>query len=636
MTKLSGKTPDLTAERIEQLRSIFPEVFEEGKINFDRLKQELGGQIDSGQERYHFTWNGKNRALRLSQASGTGTLRPCMEESKNWDSTRNLYLEGDNLEVLKLLQKSYHEKIQMIYIDPPYNTGKDFIYPDHFSDSIRNYQEWTGQVDKAGRPQSTNSETDGRFHSKWLSMMYPRLRLARNLLADSGVMFVSLDDNEIANLIKVCDEIFGEGNRIAVICHKSRASVSNDKIISPNHNFILFYAKNRSVLEQMRRQIGLDPDLSGFPFDDADGKGPYRLVPVDGPGGARKGNPYFEFLGVKGYFRFSKETMRKKYQDGFLVKKGNRLYQKYYLRSAEQTRRTDTTWWEDGGLTSSATAQLKSLLQGSYFDNPKPVELIVRMLKLTTFYHKDATILDFFSGSATTAHAVMQMNAEDGGCRRFIMVQLPEPCAEGTEAAKAGYKNICEIGKERIRRAGELVRQQVEEKNSSQKPDQPLKKVPDIGFRVFKLDSSNVKRWNPEAGMVADDAGDSAQLKFSAEKLAQDLMNSLNDGLPGRTELDLVYEILLKMGFELTSPLSREQIDGKNVYVAASGALMLCLGDGVTLDTARGMAELHRRLAPETWKVVFRDCGFASDSDKVNVYEILKSAGLKENNFTTV
>ena len=478
-TTLTGKTPDIGEENIKKLMTMFPEVVTEGKVDFEKLKQLLGEYVDDSNERYNFTWNGKGRALRLSQTPSLGTLRPCKEESKNWDTTQNLYIEGDNLEVLKLLQKSYYGKIKMIYIDPPYNTGKDFVYRDDFHDSLENYKRITGQVDGNGKAISTNTETSGRYHTDWLNMMYPRLRLARNLLKDDGVIFISIDDNEVHNLIKICDEVFGEANRIALICHKARASVSNDKIISNNHNIILFYAKNVNVIESIRKDIGLDPELNGFDLDDNDGRGAYRLVPVDGPGGAKKGNPYYEFMGVEGYFRFSKETMQEKYNMGQIVKKGNSLYQKYYLATARQTRKTDTTWWEDGGFTSSATSKLKELMGGSYFDNPKPIELIMRMLKLMTNSDKDALILDFFSGSATTAHAVMQLNAEDGGNRRFIMVQLPELTDEKSEVYKAGYKNICDIGKERIRRAGEKIKEEYKDKENIENLD--------IGFKVFKF-----------------------------------------------------------------------------------------------------------------------------------------------------
>lgn len=606
-TTLTGKTPDIGEENIKKLMTMFPEVVTEGKVDFEKLKQLLGEYVDDSNERYNFTWNGKGRALRLSQTPSLGTLRPCKEESKNWDTTQNLYIEGDNLEVLKLLQKSYYGKIKMIYIDPPYNTGKDFVYRDDFHDSLENYKRITGQVDGNGKAISTNTETSGRYHTDWLNMMYPRLRLARNLLKDDGVIFISIDDNEVHNLIKICDEVFGEANRIALICHKARASVSNDKIISNNHNIILFYAKNVNVIESIRKDIGLDPELNGFDLDDNDGRGAYRLVPVDGPGGAKKGNPYYEFMGVEGYFRFSKETMQEKYNMGQIVKKGNSLYQKYYLATARQTRKTDTTWWEDGGFTSSATSKLKELMGGSYFDNPKPIELIMRMLKLMTNSDKDALILDFFSGSATTAHAVMELNAEDGGNRKFIMVQLPEPTDEKSEAYKAGYKNICEIGKERIHRAGEKIKEKYKDKDKEN-----IENL-DIGFKVFKLDTSNIRKWQPDY-----------------DNLEQSLLDYVDNFVYGRTELDVVYEIMLKYGLDLTYPVDEFTIAQKKVYSIGFGMLMICLDDEITTEVAKGILAKIKELSPESSRVVFKDNGFKSDSNKTNIKEILKSGGIEE------
>ncbi|MCD8106384.1 MAG: site-specific DNA-methyltransferase [Oscillospiraceae bacterium] len=462
-SKMKFETPDLVSSNIDRIGEMFPNCLTEavgsdGKpkkaINFEVLKQMLSSEIVDGDEAYEFTWVGKKSSIVEANKPIRKTLRPCPEESVDWDTTENLYIEGDNLEVLKLLQESYLGKVKMIYIDPPYNTGNDFVYADDFVRSQDEENRQMGMYDEEENRLFKNTDSNGRFHSDWCTMIYPRLLLARNLLSDDGVIFIWIDDNEVANLTKICDEVFGATNRISLICHKSRASISNDKIISPNHNIILFYAKNITTIEEERKMIGLDPILEGFDLNDNDGRGDYRLVPVDGPGGAKKGNPYFEFLGVEGYWRFSKETMQEKYEQGLVVKRGNSLYQKYYKSSAEQTRRTATTWWDDAGLMSTATSRLKALMGNSTFDTPKPLELIDRMLRMTTYDNKEAIVLDFFSGSATTAHAVMQLNAEDGGHRKFIMVQLPEKCDEKSEAYKAGYKNICEIGKERIRRGG--------------------------------------------------------------------------------------------------------------------------------------------------------------------------------------
>ena len=355
------------------------------------------------------------------------------------------------------------------------------MYNDSFVMSKREADVTEGNADDLGARYTINKDAQNRYHANWLNMMYPRIKMAFDILKDDGAMFISIDDNESTNLIKICDEIFGEDNRIALICHKSRASISNDKIISPNHNTILFYAKRIDVLESKR--IGLDPILEGFDLNDNDGKGDYRLVPVDGPGGAKKGNPFYTFLGVEGYWRFSKATMQEKYDAGLVVKKGNSLYQKYFRSSAANTRRTATTWWDDGGLTSSATSKLKSLMGKTTFDTPKPLELVAKMLRLITFDDREAVILDFFSGSSTTAHAVMNYNFEDNGRRKFIMVQLKEETAKNSEARNNGYSDICEIGKERIRRAGEKIK--------SEHPDADI----DIGFKVFRTADTNIK-WN--------------------------------------------------------------------------------------------------------------------------------------------
>lgn len=611
MEKMKSESLDILNENIKKMKELFPEVFTEDKIDFQRLEEILGNYVEDSNERYSFNWNGKGRALRISQTPSTGTLRPSKEDSKNWATTKNLYIEGDNLEVLKLLQKTYHSKIKMIYIDPPYNTGKDFVYKDDYRDNIKNYLDYTGQTDEEGRKMGTNSETSGRYHTDWLNMMYPRLRLARNLLTDDGVIFISIDDNEVHNLRKICDEVFGEDNFICNICHKARASVSNDKIMSSNHNIILLYGKNEKKVFEKRKTIGLDPDLSGFGNQDNDIRGPYKLTPVDGPGGAQKGNPYYEFLGIEGYFRYSKETMQRKYEDGLIVKTANGLQQKYYLEDAKKSRKTDTTWWDDGGLTSNATRSLISLMGEKTFDTPKPVSLIHRMLKLFSNFDKDSIILDFFSGSSTTAHAVMQLNAEDNGNRKFIMVQLPEPTDENSEAYKAGYKNIAEIGKERIRRAGEKIKEDNKDKEGIENLD--------IGFKVFKLDKSNIKEWNPDYN----------NLQTTLEDMVENFV-------PGRTEEDILYEIILKYGIYLTLPIEEHSIEGKRVFNIGMGALFICLDNDITLGVVEGIGKLKERLAPEITRVVFKDNGFKDDSIKTNAILILKRYGIDENEVKSI
>ena len=603
MDKMKFETPDMTAGNVEKIAELFPNCVtemrdENGKvkrgINFEVLKQMLSSDVVDGDECYEFTWVGKKASIAEANKPIRKTLRPCVEESKDWDTTENLYIEGDNLEVLKLLQESYLGKVKMIYIDPPYNTGHDFVYPDSFIMDNNEYNEGIGYFDSDGNINYARENSTGaaKYHSDWCSMIYSRIMLSRNMLADDGAIFISIDDNEVTNLTKICDEIFGEQNRIALICHKSRASISNDKIISPNHNTLLFYAKNISALESKRRQIGLDPNLEGFDLDDNDGRGAYRLVPVDGPGGAKKGNPFYEFLGIEGYWRFSKETMQEKYNNGYVVKKGNGLYQKYYKSTAEQTRRTATTWWDDAGLMSTATSRLKALMGTATFDTPKPIELIDRMLRMICFQDKEAVIFDFFSGSATTAHAVMQLNAEDGGHRKFIMVQLPEPCDEQSEAYKAGYKNICEIGKERIRRAGEKI------KAESGLAAQNL----DIGFRVLKLADSNMK-----------------DVYYAADDYKQaDLLDMVSNIKDDRTDLDLLFGCLIDWGLPLSMPYTSEQIEGCTVHTYNDGDLIACFDENIPESVVKEIA------SRKPLRAVFRDSSFAGSPAKINVFEIFK------------
>ena len=687
MTTLDGKTPNLAEENIEKLKAVFPDIFEEGKVDLSKLKQDLGEYVDDEKERYNFTWNGKGRALRLSQTPSAGTLRPCPEESKNWGSTKNLYIEGDNLEVLKLLQKSYHGKVKMIYIDPPYNTGNDFVYPDNFADSIENYKEITGQVDNEGHAICNNSEASGRYHTDWLNMMYPRLRLARNLLTEDGVIFISIDDNEQGNLKKICDEIFGNDNFIGMLSVENNPKGrKNSDFISVSSEYCLIFAKHKEnsyFIENVPKKASdMTQDENGKYVH---GSGKRVLV------GENSFNPFVsnvdsdknysvyyrakdyqivlkkelygnmcEDLIADGYVKYCSYFDGQLVENTYTENKFQELFEQHALDFSEdkiyEKNFSDTIRIKSQLVnreyeaivkghkqnysmqltTTGAGAYIKSLfgLSESPFTTPKNVGYM--KLLITLFEKSPFIVLDFFSGSSSTADAVMQLNAEDGGSRRFIMVQLPEPCPKDSEAAKAGYKNICEIGKERIRRAGEKIKTEVEEQNAQLKLDEEPKKIPDIGFQVFKLDSSNLKKWNTEAGMVKDYADGSEQLNFSQKKLAEDLQAAIENYIPGRTEQDVVYEILLKMGFDLTWPVEEKMAAGKKVYIVALGALMLCLENNITPDVARGMAKLHQQLAPETWKVVFRDNGFASDSDKVNVHEILKSAGLEEDAFTTV
>ena len=637
MTKLDGKTPDLAAENIEQLRQIFPDVFEEGKVDFDKLKQVLGEYVDDEKERYNFTWNGKGKALRLAQTPTTGTLRPCPEEreSKNWNNTQNLYIEGDNLEVLKLLQKSYHGKIKMIYIDPPYNTGGDFVYQDDFSDSIENYKRITSQVDDEGKKLGTNTEANGRYHTDWLNMMYPRLRLARNLLKEDGVIIISIDDNEIQNLYHLCNEIFGEDNFVDNIIWKKRyGGGAKEKYLVSLHEYALMYCKNLAQLDELFVPLTTENKNRYYQKKDQNFavRGGYRTHPLEATKSmdARENLVYpipapdGTMIMPQRQWLWSKDRAYAALEKGELeIYRGNdgswQVATKQYLKDEDGVERGGKMFSIIENIyTQHGTNEMISILgNAKIFPFPKPSNFVSQLLQVGM--HKNDIVLDFFSGSSTTAHAVMQLNAEDGGNRKFIMVQLPEPCAEGTEAAKAGYKNICEIGKERIRRAGEKIKAEIEEQNAQLKIGEEPKKVPDIGFKVFKLDSSNLKQWQPDY-----------------DDLETSLFDSISNYVEGRSELDVVYEIMLKMGMELTWPLETHTIGGNNVYEIGMGALMICLDDHITTEVAEGMAALYKELAPETWRVVFKDNGFADDSAKVNIKEILKTAGLEEDAFTTV
>ena len=530
---------------------------------------------------------GKRAALREAAAPINKTLRPCPEESVDWEHTQNLYIEGDNLEVLKLLQNSYMGKVKMIYIDPPYNTGNDFVYHDDFSQSAVEYDDQ--RKDEQGNRYIKNSDGNGRFHSDWCSMIYARLMAARNFLSKDGAIFISIGDDEEANLIKICDEVFGEQNFIASICHKHRASVSNDRIISENHNHLVFYAKDMETLFAKKHMIGDDPNLEGFNLKDE--KGEYRLTPVDGPGGAKKGNPHYEFLGVLGYWRYSKETMQQKYNEGLIVRTANGLQQKYYKSKAEESRKTVTTWWDEDFLTSSATKQLVDLMGGKTFDNPKNVNLILRALKMITKFDDNAIVLDFFSGSGTTGQAVMQLNSEDKGHRKYILVQLNEEIAENSYAYENGYRYIPEIAKERIRRAGKKI-----------KEEHPEAKDLDTGFRVFKCESSNYK-----------------DVAFAPKDYSQDMLAGLVDNIKeDRTDLDLLFDCMLRWGVELSMPLSSQKVDGCTIHNVNDGDLVACFDGNVTEKVIEAIAALS------PVRVVFRDSSFNEAASKMNLFELFK------------
>ena len=539
----SIQTPDLLQERLDRLKADFPDLFtNEGKLNpleLQRLTQE------EGRERFDFSWWGKAAAKRKPFTPTTAALRYDEARSVNPDlANGNAIIEGENLEVLKLLLSAYRGQVKCIYIDPPYNTGNDFVYKDNFAEGKSAYWEQTG-ITQNGVKLSTNTKADGRFHSNWLNMIYPRLLVARQLLREDGVIFVSIDDNEVTHLRKVMDEVFGEGNFIAQICHKARASVSNDKIISSNHNHILLFAKEKPEVEKVRSMFGIEPDLSGYTMQDE--RGYYKLVPVDGPGGASKGNPYYTFMDVTGYFRFSKETMQSKFDQGLIVKKGNSLYQKIYRHDAERTRRTVTTWWDDGFLTSSASSDLARMIGGDFFDHPKSVRLLKQIISLWCNEPRDL-ILDFFFGSGTTGQAVLELSASDGIARRFIGAQIPESTDEKSEARNAGFKKISDITIERVKRVIQ---------GYGDNP-QPIAS----GFKVYTLEKSAF----PRADFAPDpDASPEDNLQaikaFIADKEA-----SLFNTLDAQAVRD---EVLLKCGFQLDYQLTRiNEVERNRLYRA--------------------------------------------------------------------
>ncbi len=624
MNKMDGMSMDLTGENIAQLKKLFPEAVTEGKIDFEVLKALLGGEIEQRQEYYKFTWNGKEAARAYARTRSMGTLRPCVEESSGKDGTpgrfdsENLYIEGDNLEVLKLLQGAYHKKVKMIYIDPPYNTGKDFVYPDNYRDSIKNYKELTGQTDAEGKSTRANPETSGRYHTDWLNMMYPRLILARNLLTDDGVIFISIDDSEQDNLKKLCNEVFGEENFVTNLIWQKKHTRANDaKYFSDNHDFIVVYGKNIGTWEiNLLPRNGNDNGMYSNPDNDPRGvwaSGPIQRKDVQSSGlytiTSPNGKIHTPPPGTS--WRFSEQRMKELIADNHIYfgPDGNNVPRyKRFLSEVQDGLVPTTIWMRDAcGDNQEAISEIREYLKSKLFDTPKPLRLIKQMLVIASL--KDSVILDFFSGSATTAHAVMQLNAEDGGNRKFIMVQLPEPCEEGTEAAKAGYKNICEIGKERIRRAAKKIRK-----------ENPLAcQNQDMGFKVFKLDTSNLLPWNP-----------------SAETLEQDLYKAVDNVLADRSTDDLLYEILLKCNLPLTLPIEEKQFGENTVYIVGMGALAICLDKTIPATIADEIVKLRDAYAPiMPMQVVFRDTGF-DDVGKANALQILKQAGFEEKSIQTI
>lgn len=613
MEHLNMQSMDKVAANVAKIRELFPNcvterINKEGKlehaIDFDMLKQELSDHVVDGlQERYQFTWPDKRKAVLAANAPINKTLRPCREESVDFDNTENLYIEGDNLEVLKLLQETYLGKVKMIYIDPPYNTGNDFVYEDDFKQNSEEYIVNSGQLDDEGNRLVANTESNGRFHTDWLNMIYPRLKLAKDLLSDDGVIFISIDDSEVGNLRKICDEIFGGRNFLAqIIWERAFAPVNLKKHFSPSHDYIICYANNidNCVCNGLKRD---DSSNSRYANPDNDPRGVWTSGDLSvGPAVTEK---IYEIITPSGRsvyppsgycWRLDKNTFFEYVKDKriWFGENGDNVPRiKRFLSEVKQGITPMTIWkFKEVGSSQDASRNLKKLFDDkAFFEYPKSVPLIERCIQL--YSNKKSLILDFFSGSATTAHAVMQLNAEDGGKRKFIMVQLPEECAENSEAYKAGYKNICEIGKERIRRAG----QKIKEENPLTTQDL------DIGFRVLKCDSSNME----DVYFTPKDYMDKQQSLF-VDNIKKD-----------RSDEDLLFDAMLKLDTPLSSKIERITIAGKTVYNVAQGHLMACFDKNVTDEVITAIA----KEMPSYF--VMRDSSQADDSVAINFEQIFNT-----------
>ena len=618
MQKLKMHTPNFTDENISKIAELFPHCVTESKgengnlkksIDFDLLKQTLSHHIVEGQkERYQLNWPGKKDALLTANAPIAKTLRPCREESVNFDTTENLFIEGDNLDALKLLQEAYLGKVKMIYIDPPYNTGKDFIYKDNFAESTDEYLRDSGQKDEDGNRLITNTESNGRFHSDWLSMMYSRLKLARNLLKDDGVIFISIDDNEVHNLRRICDEIFGEENFLANIVWEKRFTRSNNSKTFATLTEHILCVRKSNTLTEVKEPRNAKAD-STYSNPDNDPRGIWTSVSYINPATKEKRpnlsyslkNPITNATVTHPThaWKYEKNTYLEHVRENKLYwgKDGNNTYPrlKKFLSEMDNGMVPVNLWpRQDAGTTDEASKGLEKLMEVKIFDFPKPYTLIQKALRIAT--DKDDIILDFFAGSSTTAHAVMQLNAEDGGQRKFIMVQIPEKCDEKSEACKAGYKTIAEISKERIRRAGNKIKQDNADKDGIDQLD--------TGFRVLKVADSNM-----------------AEVYYTPDAIAQNLLSGLTDNIKAdRSDEDLLFQVLLDWGVDLMRPITKNIIAGLDVYFVDDNGLAACFAkDGlITEDFCQKLVER------QPLRVVFRDAGFKDDSVKINIEQIFK------------
>lgn len=633
MEKLTAASPearsaDLVAGNIEQLKALFPELLTEGKdgaaVNVDVLKALVGdANVTDADEKYGLNWHGKRRARQVALTPSTGTLRPCPEDSVDWESTQNLMIEGDNLEALKLLQKSYAGKVKLIYIDPPYNTGKDFVYPDNFQDNIKNYLELTGQID-GGQKISSNTEANGRFHTDWLNMMYPRLKLARNLLKDSGFIFISIDDGEVENLRRACDEIFGEENFVAQLVWKSRVSEDTRAKtgVSTDHEYIVCYSRGDQVALR-----GSEKDTDKFSNPDNDPRGPWRSADLTGLATKEsRPNLHYDLIDPKteiNYgcpqkgWRYERSTMTQKIDEGrilFPSSRDGRPRHKLFLNEMRSLYKNMSSVITEFS-TADGTKDVNGLLGSGVFSFPKPTALVASIIEQAT--EAEDIILDFFAGSGTTGHATLLRNAADSSNRRFVLVQLPEPLDPSTADQKLASdfcdrlgkrRTIAELTKERLRRAAAKI-----------KADNPS--AGDTGFRVFKLDTSNIRAWNPKP-----------------DDLEATLFDHQDHLLEGRSEADVLYELLLKLGLDLCVPIEKRCIEGLDVHAVGGGVLLACLAEKITREQveslAQGIIAWHKELAPagpagKESTCVFRDGAFVDDVAKTNLAAILEQHGIQ-------
>ncbi|MEL6050711.1 site-specific DNA-methyltransferase [Corynebacterium rouxii] len=628
INEVSGSSPDFRTELAEQLAELAPEAIADGKIDVEKLKELLEGDASDTSERFGLFWPGKKRAMRAAQTPTTATLIPDKENSKDWDTTKNVFIEGDNLEVLKILQKHYHGKIKMIYIDPPYNTGKDFVYPDNYKEGLDTYLEWSKQVNEEGKKLSSNSESEGRFHSNWLNMMYPRLKLARNLLADNGVICISIDDCEIAKLRQICDEIFGEDRFAAEIIWKKRNSPPNDRKIGAQHDYILVYVKKD--LESIALRPRTAEQIARYKNPDNHVKGPW----VAGDLSANvKGGRYVESLNFPivnpntgkehwppsgGNWRFSKDRIRELLESDELYfgKDGVGAPKLKRFLSAIKPGTTWTTLWDFVPFNTSGSDEMRELFgSATIFESPKPSGLLKKVIQLGA-QNKHDIVLDFFSGSSTTAHALMELNAEDGGKRRHIQIQLPEPTPEKSEARKTGYATIAEISRERIRRAGEKIKQDLADEIA--KRETPL----DVGFRAYKLADTNFTKWRTDSNI-------------DATELEQHLLDLRDSSDDNATPEDLLTEILIKQGHSLVEQIRDEVIDGLPLKAVVGAdeedgtgeTLVLAYLDEYTKPT---LQQLRAAVDTKPAQFIILEDAFQGDDElKTNLAQMCKTNGVE-------